>query len=204
MAEILLHIAEDACIRGMRVDGVDLFSVLDFIKTVSPERSSVYATQIWKRLTSRDSHGAGGGGFVHESLLPEWKMLKFNGKGQRDTPCMAIPGLQMVLFVLSIKVSLQLRAHVLECFRRVFAGDRTLIREVAAQNLPVQPIARATMAMQDDKNYAKVDGAPVQGLLQQEELLLEITDQEVSVVTGAAADQVVDTLVPGRQLCSAN
>ena len=31
MAEVLLEIAQNASIRGMRVDGVDLFSVLDFI-----------------------------------------------------------------------------------------------------------------------------------------------------------------------------
>jgi hypothetical protein len=34
MAEVLLDIAQNASIRGMRVDGVDLFSLLDFITYV--------------------------------------------------------------------------------------------------------------------------------------------------------------------------
>jgi hypothetical protein len=40
MAEVLLDIATNASIRGMRVDGVDLFSVLDFIAYVCPGLSS--------------------------------------------------------------------------------------------------------------------------------------------------------------------
>jgi hypothetical protein len=43
MAEVLLDIAQNASIRGMRVDGEDRFSVLDFITYVCPGRNSSYA-----------------------------------------------------------------------------------------------------------------------------------------------------------------
>ena len=36
MAQVLLEIAQNASTRGMRVDGVNLFSVLDFIMYVCP------------------------------------------------------------------------------------------------------------------------------------------------------------------------
>ena len=54
MAQVL-EIAQDASIRGMRVDGVDLFSVYDFIKYVCPGRNPIYATQLWNRAISNDS-----------------------------------------------------------------------------------------------------------------------------------------------------
>jgi hypothetical protein len=50
MAQVLLDIAQNASIRGMRVDGVDLFSVLDFIAYVCPGRNPIYSTQTWNRL----------------------------------------------------------------------------------------------------------------------------------------------------------
>jgi TPP-dependent pyruvate/acetoin dehydrogenase alpha subunit len=46
MAQVLLEIAQNASIRGMRVDGVDLFSVYDFIKYVCPGHNSIYAPTI--------------------------------------------------------------------------------------------------------------------------------------------------------------
>jgi hypothetical protein len=55
MAQVLLDIAQNASIRGMRVDGVDLFSVLDFVMYVCPGHNCKYATQMWNRLISNDS-----------------------------------------------------------------------------------------------------------------------------------------------------
>ena len=54
MAEVLLDIAQNASIRGMRVDGVDLFSVLDFIAYVCPGRNRSYASTLWFRLISNE------------------------------------------------------------------------------------------------------------------------------------------------------
>ncbi len=60
-------------------------------------------------------------------VLPEWQKLKFEGKGQRNTPCMTILGLQKLLLILDSKSAAKFSDHVLECFNRVLAGDRTLL-----------------------------------------------------------------------------
>jgi hypothetical protein len=44
---------------------------------------------------------------------------------------MTILGLQKLLLILGSKAAVELRDRVLECFNRVLAGDRTLIREIA-------------------------------------------------------------------------
>ena len=83
--------------------------------------------------------------------MSKWHNLKFNGKGQKNTPCMSILGLQKLLLILGSKAAVEFRDRVLECFNRVLAGDRTLVREItanAAQDGPVQQIARAALAEQ--------------------------------------------------------
>jgi hypothetical protein len=80
MAQVLLDIAQNASIRGMRVDGVDLFSVLDFIAYVCPERTSNSVKVMWHRLENEMS----------SDVVTKCNHLKFNGKGQKNTPCMTI------------------------------------------------------------------------------------------------------------------
>ena len=74
MAEVLLDIAQNASIRGMRVDGVDLFSVLDFLKYVCHDHSNV--RMMWQRLENQMS----------AEVVTRSYLLKFKGKGQRNTP----------------------------------------------------------------------------------------------------------------------
>jgi hypothetical protein len=52
MAEVLLEIAQNVSIRGIQVDGVYLFSVLEFIKYICPGYNSIYAPTLWYRLIS--------------------------------------------------------------------------------------------------------------------------------------------------------
>jgi hypothetical protein len=150
MAQVLLDIAQNASIRGMRVDGVDLFSVYDFVTYVCPNRNSSYASTWWYRLISNDSRSSQNDQTSNQ-VMPKWHDLQFNGKGQKNTPCMTILGLQKLLLILGSKAAVEFRDRVLECFNRVLAGDRTLIREItanAAQDGPVQQIARAALAEQ--------------------------------------------------------
>jgi len=150
MAQVLLDIAQNASIRGMRVDGVDLFSVYDFVTYVCPNRNSSYASTWWYRLISNDSRSSQNDQTSNQ-VMPKWHDLQFNGKGQKNTPCMSILGLQKLLLILGSKAAVEFRDRVLECFNRVLAGDRTLIREItanAAQDGPVQQIARAALAEQ--------------------------------------------------------
>jgi len=68
MAEVLLDIAQNASIRGMRVDGVDLFSVLDFLKYVCHDHSNV--RMMWQRLENQMS----------AEVVTRSYHLKFKGK----------------------------------------------------------------------------------------------------------------------------
>jgi hypothetical protein len=90
MAEGLLDIAQNASIRGMRVDGEDRFSVLDFIKYVCPERNSNYAKNLWQRLFSKHC----------DELFRITQFVQFDGKGQKLTPTMTMSGLQILLHVM--------------------------------------------------------------------------------------------------------
>ena len=74
---------------------------------------------------------------------------------------MTILGLQKLLLILGSKAAVEFRDRVLECFNRVLAGDRTLIREIeanAGRDGPVQQIARAALAAQATEERA--GGAP--------------------------------------------
>ena len=104
----VLEIAENACIRWMRVDDCDLFSVIDCIKYVCPH-NSMYMQAIWYRLVSKDSQS----GQIANDMLPEFQTRKFEGKGQQNTPCATIPGLQKLLLVLGSKAAVEFRDRVI-------------------------------------------------------------------------------------------
>jgi hypothetical protein len=170
MAEVLLEIAQNASIRGMRVDGVNLFSVLDFLSYVCPERTSNNVKVMWHRLENEFS----------SDVVTKCNYLKFNGKGQRNTPCMTILGLQKLLLILGNKAAVEFHDRVLESFNRVLAGDRTLIREItanAARDGPVQQIARAALADQAAGDRAEIEAVGEHTALTGELVDLELADR---------------------------
>jgi hypothetical protein len=117
-------------------DGVQVFSVYDFLTIAcnKPDKSS-YANTTFFRLTQDDSE------FKNE-LLTLCKNIKFPGKGQRETPCMTIRGLQRLLMILGGKVAAEFREIIEGTFTRVMAGDQSLIEVInanAAQQL-VAPV----------------------------------------------------------------
>ena len=80
MAEVLLDIAQNASIRGMRSDGEDRFSVLDFMTYVCPGRNSNYARCTWNRFISDDNEVD----TEVDTLVSTY--VKFADSGQRETP----------------------------------------------------------------------------------------------------------------------
>jgi hypothetical protein len=171
MAEVLLDVAQNASIRGMRVDGVELFSVLDFLSYVCPERTSNNVKVMWHRLENEMS----------SDVVTKCNHLKFNGKGQRNTPCMTILGLQKLLLILGSKAAVEFRDRVLECFNRVLAGDRSLIREIeanAARDGPVQQIARAALAEQAEEEVEDRAGG---GSATGERMELELAERRLEL-----------------------
>lgn len=175
MAEVLLDIAQNACIRGMRVDGVDLFSVLDFIAYVCPERNSSNVRQMWHRLEN---------GMSANEEVTKCHHCKFTGERQRNTPCMTILGLQKLLLILGSKAAVEFRDRVLECFNRVIAGDRTLVREITAnavQDGPVQQIARGALAEQAAEDRAAIEDVGPVVAPTGERMELEFTERKLDL-----------------------
>ena len=149
MSSLVLKLLDKAggpSVRGMLgPDGVQVFSVYDFLTIAcnKPDKSS-YANTTFFRLTQDDSE------FKNE-LLTLCKNIKFPGKGQRETPCMTIRGLQRLLMILGGKVAAEFREIIEGTFTRVMAGDQSLIEVInanAASQAPVQQAYRSALAQE--------------------------------------------------------
>ncbi len=76
---------------------------------------------------------------------------------------MPILGLQKLLLILGSKAAVEFRDRVLECFNRVPAGDRTLIREIAVNAAHTGRCSRSrgrrwrkrSRSDQDDRHYTR-------------------------------------------------
>ena len=101
--EVVLDIAQNGSIRGMCVDGVDFFSVLDFVTYVCPGRGPTYARQLWGRMISKN-----------KSWHTECRHLQFKGRSQRKTPCVSLLVLQKVLLMLGSKAAVDFHDRVLD------------------------------------------------------------------------------------------
>lgn len=134
------------CFRGsVAPDGLDYYAVYDAINFLcnKSERSS-YGNTTFFRLTQDSSE-------FRDELLTLCKNLKFPGKGQRETPCMTIRGLQRLIMILGGKVAAEYREIVESTFTRVMAGDKSLIEVInanAASSAPVQQAFRAALAQE--------------------------------------------------------
>ena len=131
-------------IRGVVApDGTQRFSVYDFInKSCGKSEDSSYGNTTFFRLTGDKST-------YKNELLSLTQPMKFEGSGQRETPTMTLNGLQRLLMILGSKVAEDFRALVSDTFRRVMAGDQSLIEVInanAASDAHVQQAYRASLA----------------------------------------------------------
>ncbi len=100
------------------------------------ESSGATARKEFKRLISDDSE------FKFE-VVASCHYLKFPGKGQKETPCMTIRGLQRLLMILGGKVASEFREIVEGTFTRVMAGDTSLIEVINANAVSQEPVQQA-------------------------------------------------------------
>ena len=163
-------------IRGIKEqNGEERFSVYDFINKVC-EKTDGYGNTTYFRLTLDDSEHK-------DEILKNVKMIKFPGKGQRETPTMTLVGLERLLMILGGRIAKEFRILVENTFRRVMAGDRSLIKvieENASSDSPVQQAYRKSL-----------EGEPASTTLEdlclkrkREEL--ELRDMEISINQRAA------------------
>jgi len=135
-----------SCFRGtVAPDGLQYYAVYDAVNFScnKPEKSS-YANTTFFRLTQEGSE-------YRDEVLTLCKNLKFPGKGQRETPCMTIRGLQRLLMILGGKIAAEFREIVEGTFTRVMAGDQSLIEvinENAVSQDPVHQAYRAALAQE--------------------------------------------------------
>ena len=127
MIETTLVIDQNTSLRGIRVDGEDRFNVHDFIRYLCPGRNPNYAAGAWFEITSQKSGS--------NVPVPEYFYYKVHKQNNINTPCMAIAGLQKLLFIPGARVTSECGNRALECFYQVLAGDRTRIRETERREL---------------------------------------------------------------------
>ena len=158
MIETTLVIDQNTSLRGMRVDGEERFSVLDFITYVCPGRNPNYASVTWFSMTSPSSKT--------NVAVPEYFYYKFPKQNNINTPCMAIAGLQKLLFILGTRVTSECGNRALECFNQVLAGDRTRIRKTEPLGL-VQGAAQGPEQGAEQGPEQGAEQGPAQGPAQQ-------------------------------------
>ena len=96
----------------------------------------------FSRLIAEDSEH-------RDEILSNVIYMKFPGQGQKETPTMTLPGLQKLMLLVGGAFARKARELLSDTFRRVVAGDLSIIEEVQANamsNSPIQQAYRASLA----------------------------------------------------------
>ena len=158
-----LLVGDENVIRGMPTidgDGLQRFSVLDFLTITylydeqveierdeeNDKRKKAYANarKCFSRLNSEENEH-------RDEALSKVVYMKFPGAGQKETPTITLAGLQRMSRLLLVGGTFGKKARELlsDTFRRVMAGDLSIIEEVeanTASNSPIQQAYRASLA----------------------------------------------------------
>lgn len=141
----LLGTVDGPKVRGKMQEGNAQYSVYDFMTHVCKYGDNGNAARKeFCRLIQDGSE-------YKQEVAAMCHYLKFPGKGQKDTPCMTIRGLQRLLLILGRKVAAEFREIVEGTFTRVMAGDQSLVEVInanAASNAPVQQAYRQALAQE--------------------------------------------------------
>jgi hypothetical protein len=183
--------------RGVKMDGgEERWSVYDFINVVceKPENNA-YARVTFGSLIADTSE-------YKDEVVRNLYNLKFPGRGQRDTPCMTLKGLQTLLAMLGGKVAAEYRALVVDTFNRVMAGDRSLIQVIesnAQSAAPVQQAFKRALAQEPvDKTLDRMCGVKHTNDIDERSLLEDLRIKQIKRVQDHAAAYA--TLCPDGKL----
>ena len=172
-------------IRGtLAPDGAQWFAVFDTINftCAKPEQSS-YGNTTFFRLTQEGSE-------FKKEVLSLCKNFKFPGKGQRETPCMTIRGLQRLLMILGGKVAAEFREIIEGTFTRVMAGDESLIEVINANAVSQEPVQQAYRAALAQEPVAPVlDDFCIKRKRERDDLLfdMEMAERKLALENGKLA-----------------
>ena len=141
----LLGTSDGPKVRGRIHDGGEHYSVYDFMTHMCKYGDNGNAA---RKEFSRLIHDASE---YQREVAALCRYLKFPGRGQKETPCMTIRGLQRLLMILGGKVAAEFREIVEGTFTRVMAGDQSLIEVInanVASEAPVQQAYRAALTQE--------------------------------------------------------
>ncbi len=141
----LLGTADGPKVRGKMHEGCGQYSVYDFMTHMCKYGDNGNAAR--KEFCRLNQTGSE----YQQEVAALCRYLKFPGKGQKETPCMTIRGLQRLLMILGGKVAAEFREIVEGTFTRVMAGDQSLIEVInanAASEAPLQQAYRAALAQE--------------------------------------------------------
>lgn len=117
--------AAGSCRGVITEDGSQIFSCFDSVNSVcNKPLNSVYGKTTFKNIQNDPRYS--------DEMKALVVMHQFPGKGQKPTPCMAVPGLHRLLVILGSKVATECSEIIKETFTRVMAGDQSLIKVIDA------------------------------------------------------------------------
>ena len=133
-------------IRGkVHTDGNQNYSVYDAMTGGCGKAGKIsYSKNTFGRLVQDGSE-------YKDELVTLCVYIKFPGRGQKETPCMTIRGLQRLFMILGGKVAAEFRTVMEGTFTRVMAGDTSLIEVInanAVSQAPIQQAFRAALAQE--------------------------------------------------------
>lgn len=172
----LLGTADGPTVRGRVHDGSGQYSVYDFMTHVCHYGDNGNAARKeFSRLIQDGSE-------YHQEVAAMCRYLKFPGKGQKETPCMTIRGLQRLLMILGGKVAAEFREIVEGTFTRVMAGDQSLIEVINANAVLHEPVQHAyRQALAQEPVAPVLDDFCLKRKRDQEDRLFEIELAERTV-----------------------
>jgi len=174
------EILPGAAIRVTVISGVQYLSVRDLIMFVC-DATVDYAGQIWRNVSfSRKSE-------VQDHL----SSFHFPGRGQSDQPVITFPGAIKLSMFLPGKKAKKNRSLMANIIVRYFAGDRTLIEDIATNAMLDHPVAQmARDSVNEDKFLQSADPEEIRLKRKREEL--KLMHEEVELYSSIITHNVLD------------
>jgi len=134
------EIVPGATVRLTVIDGVQYLSIRDIIMHVCGKNNDE-AGLVWRRMTPEKL----------SEVRSYCSNFKFPGKGQSEQPVITFVGaLKLIMFLPGEKAKSH-RSAMADILRRYYAGDASLIEEIACNaesDLPVSQLARASLVQE--------------------------------------------------------
>ena len=125
MNQTILKFPSDSIFKGKEPRTEDQYvSALDIIQACTGQIKE-QIPKIWKRI--KDNY--------EEEIIPQCKMIKFKGQGQRETPCLTAKGLIKLLQWIPGDLAKKFREQTSEIMFKYLNADLSLAEEIQHMNI---------------------------------------------------------------------